>query len=87
MKQGDKEKHLTTIAHEIKAPLSAIVNLLSVIDKGYVEDVEKARELISRAKSKATTVIRMLDDILDYMLLQDKSLMKRDHLDIYEFQY
>ena len=75
---------LATMAHEIKAPLSAIVSLLSVIDKGYVTDPIKSKELVGRAKSKAEILMRMLNDILDYHMLTDKTKMKREKLDIYQ---
>ena len=75
---------LATMAHEIKAPLSAIVSMLSVIDKGYVTDPAKSRELVGRAKTKAGILMRMLNDILDYSILSDKTLMKRERLDIYQ---
>jgi signal transduction histidine kinase len=71
------KKTLVTIAHDIKAPLSAIISLLSVIDKGYVEDPEKKKEFIARARQKAEVLARMIDDILDFSLLADKSLIKK----------
>jgi len=82
-KLAQTQEYLATVAHEIKAPLSAIINLLDVVDKGYV-DHKKGMELVGRAKQKAEVVIRMLDDILDYTLLEDKSLMKREKLDIFQ---
>ena len=78
----ETHKPITIVAHEIKAPLAAIINLLDVVGKGYV-DPDKGIELVCRAKQKAEVVIRMLDDILDYALLQDKSLMKRETIDIF----
>jgi signal transduction histidine kinase len=69
-----KLKHpLAVMAHDIKAPLTAIINLLSTIDKGYVEDVAKAKELVGRAQKKAEALLRMIDDILDYTLLSGKA--------------
>jgi signal transduction histidine kinase len=79
---AENRKILATMAHEIKAPLSAISSLLSVIDKGYVTDPEKSKELVSRAKRKAEILIKMLDDILDYAMLANKTSMKRERLDI-----
>ncbi len=79
---SEDRKALTIMAHDIKQPLSAIVDLLDVIGKGYVEDMAKVRELVDRARKKAETLILMLDDILDYTLLADKSMMKREIVDI-----
>lgn len=78
-KTGNEEgKALTIIAHDIKAPLSAVVSILGVIEKGYVNDIDKAKELVSRARRKTETIIAMVNDILNYTLLADKSKMKRE---------
>jgi len=77
-KTGNEEgKALTVMAHDIKAPLSAVVSILGVIEKGYVKDIDKVTELVSRARRKTETIIAMVNDILDYTLLDDKSKMKR----------
>jgi len=73
----DNEKTLAIMAHDIKAPLSTVVSLLDVINKGYVDDPAKIRELVFRASRKAESLVYMIDDILDYTLLSDKSRMKR----------
>jgi len=81
---SEEGKTLAIMAHDIKAPLAAILDLLDVIRKGYVEDPEKVTELISRASQKAETLIDMVDDILDYTLLQNKSMMKREIVGLHE---
>ena len=80
---SDDKKALAVLAHDIKAPLSAIIDLLNVITKDYVTDPVESKKLVERAIIKASTLIKMVDDILDYSKLADKSLMKRDKLDIY----
>ncbi len=76
-------KHpLAVMAHDIKAPLAAIINLLSTIDKGYVDDVEKSRELVQRARKKAENLLRMIDDILDYTLLSGRAEISRERLNL-----
>jgi signal transduction histidine kinase len=80
----EDRKILTIMAHDIKAPLAAIVNILSVIEKGYVTDIEKARELTGRACKRAENLLVMMEDILDYALLADKDKMKREILNIYD---
>jgi CheY-like chemotaxis protein/two-component sensor histidine kinase len=79
---SEHDKALAIMAHDIKAPLATIVSILSVIDKGYVTDTIKIRELVERASHKAETLIAMVDDILDYTLLHDKSMMKREKINI-----
>jgi len=80
---SDDKKALAVLAHDIKGPVSAVIDLLNIIDKGYVSDPEKSKQLISRAIKKASTIIRMVDDILDYSKLEDKSLMKREKINIF----
>lgn len=79
-----EEKHaLTVMAHDLKAPLSSIVDLLDVINKGYVTDINKIKELVARAGQKAESLITMLDDILDYALLANKAMIKRSRVDVF----
>lgn len=80
---SDDKKALAVLAHDIKGPLSSIIDLLNVIDKGYVTNPEKSKQLISRAITKTSILIKMVDDILDYSKLEDKSLMKREKLNIF----
>ena len=54
---SDNDKALAIMAHDLKAPLSAIVSLLSVIKKGYVNDMQKACELAERAWMKIRELI------------------------------
>jgi len=73
------EKALTVMAHDIKTPLMAIVSMLNVIKKGYVDDdAEKIKDLVSRSIKQAESLIAMLNDILDYALLADKSKVNRE---------
>jgi signal transduction histidine kinase len=76
-------KHpLAVMAHDIKAPLSGLINLLDVIGKGYVNDTEKMRDIVVRARKKAIDLIQIVDDILDYTLLDKKDNLKRERIDL-----
>lgn len=83
VKISDEVKNLAVIAHDLKAPLSAVVNLLSVVEKGYVDDPEKIRELIFRARQKTETLIKMVDDIYNYILIENKQEIKQEKLDVF----
>ena len=84
-KAQQKEQHpLTIMAHDIKAPLTGIVDLLYVIEKGYVTDIEKSKELVHRARVKALGLVKMVDDILDYTLLCNKDNIKMKRVDLKE---
>ncbi|MCP4215723.1 MAG: HAMP domain-containing histidine kinase [bacterium] len=72
---------LAAMAHDIKAPLTAVVSLLDLIIKGYVTDIDKAKEISGRAAQKAGLLIEMLDDIMDYTLLANKSMMRVEKID------
>lgn len=78
----DHGKALAIMAHDIKAPLSAIVSMLEVINKGYVDDIGKIKELVSRATTKAETLITAVEDILDYTLLANKSEVQRKDVNL-----
>lgn len=79
------EKALTIMAHDIKTPLMSIVSMLTVIKKGYVDDdTEKMKDLVTRSIKQAESLIAMLDDILDYTLLADKSKVKRGPVHLFE---
>lgn len=80
---SEDRKALAVLAHDIKAPLSSIIDLLNIIDKGYITDPEKSKELVHRAIRKTSILIKMIDDILDFSKLADKSLMKREKLNIF----
>ncbi len=81
----DNERVLAVMAHDIKAPLSAVVSILEVITKGYINnDLDKIKELVARATQKGESIIHMIDDILDYTLLADKSKMKRNTVHLYD---
>jgi signal transduction histidine kinase len=72
------DRALAVMAHDIKIPLTSIVSLLNVIKKGYVTDYDKVKDLVTRAGRQAETLIAMIDDILDYTLLADKSKVQRE---------
>jgi two-component system phosphate regulon sensor histidine kinase PhoR len=79
---GQLKHPLAIMAHDIKAPLSAIINLLSVIEKGYINDAEKSKELVGRAGRQAVNLLRMIDDILDYTLLSGKAKIECEMIDL-----
>lgn len=80
----EHQKALAIMAHDLKAPLSAVIDLLDVINKGYVEDVVKMKDLVAKATQKAEILIVMLDDIIDYTLLGNRALMKSDTLNLFD---
>jgi signal transduction histidine kinase len=81
----EQMKHpLASMAHDIKAPLISIIDLLALIEKGYVDDAGKSKELVGRAYAKAESLLKMVDDILDYTLLSHKAEINRERLDLRE---
>ncbi len=83
-KKKDYDRLLAIMAHDIKAPLSSIISLLDVILKGYLDnDINKSKELVNRAKNKSKILIKMLNDILDYSLISNKSSVKMEEIELF----
>lgn len=57
-------------AHDLRAPLSAIRSMLTLITDGYVEDLEEIRALVSRANARAEGLQGMIADLL--LLAEDR---------------
>ncbi len=61
-----KEEFISSISHELRAPLTSIRGALSLLDGGIAGPLpEKAASLISIARSNCLHLGRLVDDILD----------------------
>ncbi len=52
------------VAHDLRAPLSAMRSMLTLITDGYVEEPEKVRELAGRVRKRADGFNEMVNDLL-----------------------
>ncbi len=51
-------------AHDLRAPLAAIRSMLDLITEGYVQDMDKIKDLVSRASNRAAGLSEMVNDLL-----------------------
>lgn len=67
LEQDEDRSHLMlTVAHEMKAPVSAIQGITDVLLGGYLGDLaEKQKELIRRARGRTESFITLINDLLD----------------------
>jgi len=60
-----KAHFMNMVAHELKAPLAAVDGYLTVIDGGYVQDVQKQQEIIKRCKQRILALVDLVGDLLN----------------------
>jgi len=63
--EQDKNMFVSTVAHELKSPLSAIINYLNVILTGMFDDnPPKVREMLERCKVRGEALLDLVRDLL-----------------------
>ncbi|MCE5240902.1 response regulator [bacterium] len=60
-----KAQFVNMVAHELRAPLSAIDGYLSVLYEGLVPSVAKQREMIGRSRQRLRALLDLVSDLLD----------------------
>ncbi len=61
-----KSEFVSMVSHELRAPVGAISQQISVILKGYVGELnEKQRELLERIKERCNGLLELVRDLLD----------------------
>jgi two-component system sensor histidine kinase/response regulator len=58
-----KSEFMLTVAHELRAPVTAIQGYLQIIVDGYVS-LEKQRPMLARAAERATELLELIDELL-----------------------
>ena len=81
-----KSMFISMVAHEVKSPLAAVENYLSVILDGYVEgEPEKQRDMLERSKVRINALRTMVCELIDLTAIETgKFSLKRSPLDIRE---
>jgi len=70
--QHAQVQYMRRVTHELKAPLSAIAQALSVVLEGLTGDVpEKQREMLERSYRRAQDAIATLGDLLDLARMRE----------------
>ncbi|MBN2467863.1 MAG: GAF domain-containing protein [Deltaproteobacteria bacterium] len=61
-----RSRFMNMVAHEMRAPVGAIQNMLQVILNGYVGEITpKQQELLGRAEARTYSFLAMINDLLD----------------------
>jgi CheY-like chemotaxis protein len=73
---------LTNISHEIRIPLNAVIGMTSL---ALDEDISsKARECVINARTSAITLLNVLDDIIDFSMMEADGLkLNMNRFDFY----
>ena len=59
-----KAEFVGMVAHELRAPLTAVDAYLSVLEEGYVQNKEKQDAIIKRSKQRLAALMELVDDLL-----------------------
>ena len=60
-----KAQFVRMVAHELRAPLSAVDSYLVVLLQGFVSDEQKEREILSRSKERLKAMMDLVSDLLE----------------------
>ncbi len=80
-----KNEFVAMVAHELRAPLSAIQQQISVILQGLAGTVtEKQQELLSRSQERADGLLNLIRDLLDISKMETgRSFQQKSPLDLF----
>jgi signal transduction histidine kinase len=63
--EQDKKRFVSMVAHELKSPLSAIINYINVVLTGMFDDnPAKVREMLERCKARGEALLDLVRDLL-----------------------
>ena len=66
-----KSRFISTIAHEVRTPLNAIIGLIQVLGRDKREPLmPRQRETVERLEKSATMLVTLVNDLLDLSRLQ-----------------
>jgi two-component system phosphate regulon sensor histidine kinase PhoR len=60
-----KAQFVNMVAHELRAPLTAVDAYLTVMEEGYVQDREKQQEIFKRSKQRIGALVDLVGDLLN----------------------
>jgi two-component system, OmpR family, phosphate regulon sensor histidine kinase PhoR len=72
-----KAQFMNLVAHELRAPLSAVDGYLSVIDDGYVQDKAKQHEIIARSKLRIKALVDLVGDLLNMARMEEGTVRRQ----------
>ncbi len=76
-----KSQFVRMVTHELRAPLSAVEGYLSAYLSGAVGDDPKMnRQMLERAKQRTHSLLDLVNDLLEFSLLESKGTQRRKEL-------
>ena len=80
-----KNEFVAMVAHELRSPLAAIQQQISVILQGLAGAVtEKQQELLGRSQERANGLLDMIRDLLDISKMDTgRSFQQKEHLNLF----
>jgi len=72
-----KAQFMNLVAHELRAPLSAVDGYLSVIEDGYVQDKEKQHEIIGRSRLRIKALVDLVGDLLNMARMEEGTVRRQ----------
>ena len=67
-----KSQFLANMSHEIRTPMNGIIGIAELLEAGALDP--RQRELLRNQRSSATTLLHLLNDILDFSRMEAGSL-------------
>jgi two-component system phosphate regulon sensor histidine kinase PhoR len=71
-----KAQFINMVAHELRAPLTAVDGYLSVMDQGYVKEKEKQHEIINRSRHRIAALVDLVGDLLDISRMEGGAVQR-----------
>lgn len=71
-----KSSFLANMSHEIRTPMNAVLGMLQILSRGHLEP--RQRDYLSKAHNAARSMLRLLNDLLDYSKIEAGKL-ELDH--------
>jgi len=78
-----KSEFMLTVAHELRAPVTAIQGYLQIIADGYVS-TEKQRPMLLRAAERSSELLALIDELLQLARIKGAAEVKLQVVDLAE---
>lgn len=72
-----KSDFLANISHEIRTPLNVLLGMLQIFDEMDLDD--EAKEMLGHALGAANSLLALLNDILDFSVVEARALALDEH--------
>jgi len=69
-----EKEFISSVSHELRTPLLSLMEYLELVRNGKVNDAFIQKEFLSRAAVDANRILDMVDELLDFSLLEGERL-------------